>query len=229
MLIVSKLNSYYGKSKILSDVSINVGDREIVSLIGRNGAGKSTFLKSIVGIVSKREGDILFKNENINKCKSFQIIKKGISYVPEVKGIFPQLTVEENLKIATKENIKSIYDKVGSLFPVLYTKKKNRGIELSGGERQMLKIAMALTLNPSLLLLDEPSQGLAPKIIELLMDAILKIKESNISILLVEQTIEMCVYLTDRVFIIEQGEMVYSGNRLEFISDVGIKEKYLAI
>ncbi|MDR1947560.1 MAG: ABC transporter ATP-binding protein [Desulfovibrio sp.] len=229
MLELSSIHSYYGKSHILEGVSLAVGEGELVSLLGRNGAGKTTTLLSIVGVVRPASGSVTFAGQELVGREIYEIARMGISLVPEHRGIFSMLTVEENLAIAVRPGewtLKNIYE----FFPVLYERRRNGGGALSGGEQQMLSIARGLLTNPEMLLLDEPTEGLAPVIIEDIVRALIKIKQTGMSVLLVEQNLLICEKLADRHYVIEEGRIVYSGNAADFARDhATVRDRYLAV
>ncbi len=198
---------------ILRGVSLEVDKGEIVVLLGRNGAGKTTTLRSIMGILPKKEGEILFDGIDITRMKAHQIARLGIGYAPEDRKIFSDLTVEENIEIAVRrrERIKEVYDKVYSIFPKLKELAKRKGGFLSGGEQKMLAIARALASEPKLLLLDEPFEGLAPIIVKRFYEAVRKIRDSGIPILVADSNILHARNIADRVYVIERGEIIYQG------------------
>ena len=210
-LEVEGLHSFYGKSHILHGVSLNVGGGEIVTLLGRNGAGKTTLLKSLVGLVHPRQGSVRMLGNVTTGFPPYRVASLGVGYVPEGRHIFGNLTVEENLKVPLERSgpwdIKHIYE----LFPRLAERRGNRGGQLSGGEQEMLSIARALLLNPRLLLLDEPSQGLAPLIVRDLFKVIGGARASGISILLVEQNVRAALEVADRAYLIDDGRVVFEG------------------
>lgn len=228
-LEVQQIHSYYGKSHVLDGVSLEVNPGELVTLLGRNGAGKTTTLKSIAGIVKPLQGTVSFAGQRLNRLEVFDIARRGISLVPEERGIFGLLSVEENLSIAVRQQSQWGLRDVYEMFPRLYERRKNGGNELSGGEQQMLAMARALVNDPSLLLLDEPTEGLAPVIVDEIVRILQKIREVGVSILLVEQNLAVCEKLADRHYVIEQGRIVYSGSQQEFAKDVSIKDRYLAV
>lgn len=231
ILSVANLNSLYGKSHILFDVSIKVEEGELVTLLGRNGAGKSTLLSSILGLVPTIEGRIEFAGEQLVGKPTHAIATQGVCLIPEQRDIFQILTVEENLSLAEKKrgrwSIKDIYQ----LFPRLEERKKNGGGQLSGGEQQMLAMARALLNDPKILLCDEPSEGLAPVIIQEIVKTLKQIKESGIPILLVEQNLRVCELLADRHYIMEQGKVLFEFSKDQFFSDdaTAAKQKYLSV
>ena len=219
VLVAENLHTYYGKSHILHGVSLEVKAGEIVTLLGRNGAGKSTTMRSLVGLTHAREGKVTLFGKTTTDWPPYRIAMLGLGYVPEGRKIFPSLTVEENLKVPAERpgpwNIPRIYE----LFPRLAERKGNKGRQLSGGEQEMLAIARALLLNPSLILLDEPSQGLAPLIVQEVFRIITSAREEGISVLLVEQNVRAAVAIADRAYVLDDGKIVYSGEAAEFAKD----------
>jgi len=210
-------------------VSIKVDKGEVVGLLGRNGAGKSTTMKSIMGLTPPKEGKILFKGEEITGEKPFKLFRKGIGYVPDDRRVFADLSVDDNLEIVFRRgnewNKKRVYD----LFPALEEIKNRRAGNLSGGEQQMLTIARALMGSPELLLLDEPTEGLAPLIVRDLEEQILKLKNAGISILLSEQNIRSAMKLIDRAYVIDNGRIRYEGTAAELEANEEVKKKYLMV
>lgn len=229
MLEVQDIHSQYGKSIVLEGVSLTVKQGELVTLLGRNGAGKTTTLRSIVGIVTPSKGKIVFEGEDTVGQETFEIARRGISLVPEHRGIFRMLSVDENLRIAVREGSKWTLDDVYGLFPRLWERRRNGGNALSGGEQQMLAIARALVNNPKILLLDEPTEGLAPVIVDELVKILREIRRSGVPVLLVEQNIAVCRALADRHYVLEQGQIVYQGTAAEFDADPSISDRYLAL
>jgi branched-chain amino acid transport system ATP-binding protein len=232
ILEVNDIHSFYEKSHVLFGVSLKVDKGQVVGLIGRNGAGKSTTLKSIIGIVPPKSGSILFKGEEIARLPSFRIARKGIGYVPEDRRVFSDLTVYENLEIMTATNRKSTdkwtIERIFDLFPDLARLKPSRGMELSGGEQQMLTIARSLMTNPEALLLDEPTEGLAPLIVQEIRKLVREVSK-EITILIAEQNLTFVLDLIDSVYIIDQGEIVFSGTAEKLRSNELVKEKYLGV
>ncbi|GLO70752.1 ABC transporter ATP-binding protein [Phaeobacter inhibens] len=231
MLRLNNVNSLYGKSHILFDVSIEVGEGEIVTLLGRNGAGKSTTLNSIMGLVPNVSGTIEFDGKSLIGLPTHKIAELGICLIPEQRDIFQILSVEENLLLAQKPGsnwtVRDIYD----LFPRLEERKTNGGGQLSGGEQQMLAIARALLNAPKILLCDEPSEGLAPVIIQEIVATLEKIRSTGMPILLVEQNLRVCERLADRHYIFEQGKVLCEFSRDDFFSEdaAAVKQKYLSV
>jgi branched-chain amino acid transport system ATP-binding protein len=232
LLEVNDIHTYYGKSHILFGVSLEVNQGSIVGLMGRNGAGKSTTLKSIIGIVPPKSGAITFHGEKINGLAPFRIARRGIGYVPEDRRVFSDLTVYENLEImAPNKNKGSLpwtIEKIFEIFPKLNTLKSSRGMELSGGEQQMLTIARALMGCPKFLLLDEPAEGLAPLIVQELGRLTRRISE-EITILLAEQNLPFVLDLIDYGYIIDEGKIVFKSEVEEIRNNKEIKEKYLGV
>ena len=232
-LQVSGLNSFYGQAHILYDVALGVGAGEVVALLGRNGAGKSTTFRSIVGLVAQREGQILFEGHEVAREPTYAIVRKGLGYVPEERRIFTDLTVEENLEVGRQpKRGNAAYwttEKLFSLFPNLGEMRNRPGGRMSGGEQQMLTIARTLMGNPSLVLLDEPSEGLSPKIVEQMANAILTMKKEGVSILLSEQNLHFARLISDRAYIMERGRIRFSGTMAELEARPDVRDQYLAI
>lgn len=229
MLNVDSIHTYYDKSHVLEGVSLKVEAGELVTLLGRNGAGKTTTLRSILGIVRPRQGQISFNGQPLVGREIFDIARLGIALVPEHRGIFRQLSVEENLKIAVRKTSRWQLEDVYSMFPRLKERRRNGGFALSGGEQQMLAIARALLNGPKLLILDEPTEGLAPVIVDELVKILRRIKDEGLSILLVEQNLMVCDALADRHYVLEQGRVAYQGSAAQFREDPSIKNRYLAL
>ncbi|MBN9356485.1 ABC transporter ATP-binding protein [Herbaspirillum huttiense] len=229
ILQVEDVHGYYGKSHILQGVSLQVDAGEVVTLLGRNGAGKTTTLKSIVGVVPPAQGRVLFEGQLISGLPSYKIAARGVCLVPEHRGIFKLLTVEENLTMAARKESAWGLDEVYTIFPRLKERRKNGGGQLSGGEQQMLAIARALMTHPRVLMLDEPVEGLAPVIVDEIVAQLRQIKATGMSIILVEQNLEVCTQLADRHYIVEQGRIVYSGSNAAFLADDGVKDRYLGV
>ena len=229
ILQVEDVHGYYGKSHILQGVSLQVDAGEVVTLLGRNGAGKTTTLKSIVGVVPPAQGRVLFEGQQVSGLPAYKIAARGVCLVPEHRGIFKLLTVEENLKMAARRESAWGLEDVYQIFPRLKERRRNGGGQLSGGEQQMLAIARALMTHPKVLMLDEPVEGLAPVIVDEIVAQIKLIKATGMSIILVEQNLEVCTQLADRHYIVEQGRIAYSGSNAEFLADDGVKDRYLGV
>jgi branched-chain amino acid transport system ATP-binding protein len=224
------VHTYYGTSHILFGVSLEVQEGETVCLLGRNGAGKTTTLRSIIGLTPPRSGSIKFKGEEIIGKAPYVISREGIGFVPEDRRIFPSLSVREQLEVARKAGVGNwTVEKVYELFPQLKNLEKHMGNQLSGGEQQMLTIARTLMGNPELLLLDEPSEGLAPLVVDDLMEQIRKLKREKIALLLSEMGLGFSVELSDRAYVIDKGQIQWSGTCSELQKDEELKRKYLAI
>jgi branched-chain amino acid transport system ATP-binding protein len=227
---IKEVHTYYGTSHILFGISMEVQEGETVCLLGRNGAGKTTTLRSIIGLTPPRSGSIKFKGEEITGKAPYAISRQGIGFVPEDRRIFPSLSVREQLEVARKAGVGNwTVEKVYGLFPQLKNLEKHMGNQLSGGEQQMLTIARTLMGNPELLLLDEPSEGLAPLVVDDLMDQIRKLKKEKIALLLSEMGLGFAVELSDRAYVIDKGEMQWSGPCSELSKDEELKRKYLAL
>jgi branched-chain amino acid transport system ATP-binding protein len=233
MLKISNVETFYGKIQALRGVDLDVNDGEIVSLIGSNGAGKSTLLMTISGVNKAKRGNIVFNGENIENKEPHKIVDMGICQVPEGRRIFSRLTVEENLRLGAHANekgkyfendIKEVYD----LFPVLSDRKTQRGGTLSGGEQQMLAIGRALMSKPKVLLLDEPSLGIAPKLVNQIFTSIRNInKEKNVTIFLVEQNAKKALELADRAYVLVNGKVTIKGSGQELLKNKDIQAAYL--
>jgi branched-chain amino acid transport system ATP-binding protein len=228
VLELAGVDAFYGKSQILYDVSLTVGESEVVALLGRNGAGKSTTLKAAMGLVT-RTGQVTFDGERLDGSTPFQVARQGVAYVPEHRGIFSRLTVEQNLSIAVRKGARWSLEDVYEHFPRLAERRANKCDQLSGGEQQMLAIARAMLGAARVVLLDEPDEGLAPVIVERVADIIREMRREGVSILLVEQQIDLCVQLADRVCILESGQMVFSGTTAEFTAADDVRDRHLAL
>jgi branched-chain amino acid transport system ATP-binding protein len=218
-LTAHDLNTYYGKSHILHGVSLEVRPGEIVTLLGRNGAGKTTTLRSLVGLTHARQGEVRIFDRVTTNWPPFRVAALGVGYVPEGRKIFPNLTVEENLKVPLERPGPWSIARTFKLFPRLAERRDSKGRQLSGGEQEMLAIARALLLNPNLILLDEPSQGLAPLIVQEVFRVIASAREEGISVLLVEQNVHVAIEIANRAYVLEDGRMVYSGAASDFSKD----------
>ena len=221
MLTVKNLTSYYSNIKILKDLTFSLRKGKVTCLLGRNGAGKTTTLKSIMGLVDKTEGLISFNDETISEISPHHIPKKGIGYVPQGRRLFSELTVEENLEIGLLTRRKSEVTKnnVLTMFPKLKERLDQISGTLSGGEQQMLALARALCIEPTLLLLDEPTEGLQPSMISLIRNSILELKKQGVSILLVEQRVDAILSIADEILVIENGSIIFSADAKEVQND----------
>ncbi|AMD93875.1 ABC transporter ATP-binding protein [Desulfomicrobium orale] len=234
MLELRGVSTFYGNIQALHDVSLNIRQGEIVTLIGANGAGKSTTLMSICGCTPPRSGEILFENQSIQRMKADRIVRMGISQVPEGRLIFPDMTVMENLDLGAflrddREGIRRDLDYVFSLFPILAERRRQTGGTLSGGEQQMLAISRALMARPRLLLLDEPSLGLAPIIIAQIFDIVRKVNESGTTVFLVEQNANQALKIAHRAYVMENGRVTLEGPVETLLANEDVKKAYLGI
>ena len=221
ILDVDNLHAHYGKSHVLQGVCFTVGNGELVTLLGRNGAGKTTTLKSIAGVVAPTQGRVAFAGKPLQGQASHVIARQGVCLVPEHRGIFKLLTVEENLMLGLRKSSPWQLDDVYRIFPRLKERRRNGGGQLSGGEQQMN--------DPKLLMLDEPVEGLAPVIVEEIVAQLKTIKAAGVAILLVEQNLEVCTQLADRHCILEQGRIVYTADNASFLADEEVKDRYLGV
>lgn len=233
MLEASGVHSFYGQAHILFDVSLNVRAGEVVVLLGRNGAGKSTTLKSIAGLVRPREGSVRFMGEAIESRQPFEIARRGLGYVPEERRIFTELTVLENLEVGRQPARASVpswnFEKIGKLFPNLAEMPDRPGGRMSGGEQQMLTIARTLMGNPLCILLDEPSEGVAPVIVDQMAGAIAELKRQGVAVLLSEQNLHFAQEVGDRAYIIEKGRIRFQGSMDELRANDEVRAQYLAV
>ena len=232
-LEVANLEAWYGQAQILFGVGLDVGAGEVVALIGRNGAGKSTTFRSLVGLVPRRAGQVSFGGQDVSRLQTFEIVRRGLAYVPEDRRIFAELTVEENLSVGRRpERVGAPLwtpDRLYALFPNLGTMRNRPGGRMSGGEQQMLTIARSLMGNPSLVLLDEPSEGLAPKIVEQMAHAILAMKAEGLGVLVSEQNLHFARLIADRAVVIERGRVRFSGPMADLDRNPELREAYLAV
>ena len=231
MLKVEGINTYYGDSHILFDLSMEVPEGKIISMLGRNGMGKTTICRSIMGLTAPRSGSIQFRGEEISSMDTHKISHKGIAYVPQGRGIFASLSVKENLTVGARGqdkpnawNLERVYD----FFPILEKRQNMPGNLLSGGEQQMLAVGRALMTNPDLLIMDEPSEGLAPLIIKQIGDVITRLK-GQLTVFLVEQNFNMALSVADSVYIVSRGQVVYQGDPEALRHDEETKAKWLAV
>ena len=229
ILEIEALHAHYGKSHVLQGVSMTVGEAELVTLLGRNGAGKSTTLKSIAGAVTPTSGRMRFHGTDVAGQPAHRIAARGVCLVPEHRGIFKLLTVEENLLLGQRRDSPWQLADIYRIFPRLKERRRNGGGQLSGGEQQMLAIGRALMNHPRLLILDEPVEGLVPVIVEEIVAQLKSIKAAGVAILLVEQNLEVCVQLADRHYIVEQGVIVYEAANAAFMADHEVKDRYLGV
>jgi branched-chain amino acid transport system ATP-binding protein len=229
MLSVENIHTYYGLSHILFDVSLALSKGEIVGLLGRNGAGKSTTMRSIAGLTPPKQGHVSFNGEPVEGTEAYLLVRKGIAYVPDDRRVFADLTVDDNLEITYRRTDEWDKERVYGLFPALKEISSRRAGHLSGGEQQMLTIGRALMSSPELLLLDEPTEGLAPLIVRDLETQILKLRDAGISILLSEQNIKSAMRMIERAYVIDNGRIRFEGTVSELESNDEIKKKYLMV
>ena len=229
MLDVRGIHAYYGQSHILFDVSLSVREGEVVGLLGRNGAGKTTTLKSVCGMLRPRAGRLLFEGKDVTGRKPFEMVRRGICYVPDDRRVFADLTVDDNLGIVHRRTREWTRERVYDLFPQLREITDRRAGFLSGGEKAMLALGRALMSGPKLLLLDEPTEGLAPLIVRALEEQILRLKDAGISILLSEQNLKSSLKLIDRAYIIDNGRIRYHGTVQELQDNEEIRRLHLMI
>ena len=232
MLTIKGIHTFYGLSHILFDVSMDINPGEVVCLLGRNGAGKSTTIKSIIGVAPPREGHISFKGVEIIGTKPYLLARMGIGWVPDDRRIFADLTVGENLEIAARGFVPGAgwnEERVYTLFPALKTIRNRRGGFLSGGEQKMLAVARSLMTNPELLLLDEPTEGLAPVMVKALEKQLLQLRETGLTVLLAEQNVKSTLKLSDRGYIIDNGRIRFNGSVRELKENEEVRKKYLLV
>ncbi len=234
LLEVAHVHTFYGDSHILVDLSLEVAEGQVVCLLGRNGAGKSTTLKSIIGLAPPRSGHIRLRGRDVCGLPPFRVARLGIGYVPEDRRVFPNLTVRENLEVARKtwgnsgSNLWTA-ERVFELFPHLQERRSQRAGSLSGGEQQMLTIARTLMGSPEVLVLDEPSEGLAPLVVEMLEEQLRRLKADGLTMMLTEQNVRFVSELGDRVYILENGTVRYEGSMREFLANDDVRHAYLAV
>jgi branched-chain amino acid transport system ATP-binding protein len=231
MLELENVNAYYGDSHILHGVSLAVREGEIVCLLGRNGAGKTTTILTVMGYLQPRPGRIRYRNRDIVGLPPYAVARLGFGFVPQERGIFPSLTVRENLTVFARAGGKGFWTlpRIFGLFPVLRARERNLGFQLSGGEQQMLSIARALMLNPAMLLLDEPSEGLAPMIVQQIIEVLARLKREGLAILLVEQSLRTAFAVGDRHHVMNKGEICFTGSAAELEGDDAVLRNYLSV
>jgi branched-chain amino acid transport system ATP-binding protein len=233
MLSVRELNAHYGGAHILHDVEVNLSRGEVVALLGRNGAGKSTIMKSVMGLLAKRRGQIEFCGRDVGALRPYQISRLGLAYVPEERRIFSGLTVLENLEVGRRASKGAsspwTTERLFALFPNLGERRNQDGARLSGGEQQMLTVARALMGNPQAILLDEPSEGLAPIIVEQMARAVKALKAEGLSVLLSEQNLYFALAVSDRAYVVDRGRIRYEGRLDAIMADEGIRRAHLAV
>ena len=229
MLEVAGLHTYYGESHVLQGVSLTVGAGEVIAILGRNGMGKTTLIRSVVGFTPPRRGTVRFKGEDITGWPSFRMTALGMALVPQGRRVFPSLTVKENLDVARRGAGRWSLERVYAVFPRLREREHNRANRLSGGEQQMLAIGRALMSNPDLLLMDEPTEGLAPLLVREVGRVIGELKAEGLSVLLVEQNLPLALSVADRVHILSRGQIVHSSSPAELLASDDVKARYLGV
>ena len=231
MLELDNVSAYYGDSHILHGVSLAVREGEIVCLLGRNGAGKTTTILTVMGYLQPRPGRIRYRDRDIGGLPPYAIARLGFGFVPQERGIFPSLTVRENLTVFARAGGKGFWtlQRIFDLFPVLRARERNLGFQLSGGEQQMLSIARALMLNPAMLLLDEPSEGLAPMIVQQIIEVLARLKREGLAILLVEQSLRTAFAVGDRHHVLNKGEICFTGSAAELEGNEAVLRNYLSV
>ncbi len=231
MLELENVHAYYGESHVLRGVSLAVGKGEVVCLLGRNGAGKTTTILTVMGYLHPRDGRVRYSGRDIGALPPYAVSRLGVGFVPQERGIFPSLTVRENLTVFARGSSKNGWslERIFALFPNLKARERNLGFQLSGGEQQMLSIARALMLNPELLVLDEPSEGLAPMIVEEIVKVLHGLKREGLAILLVEQNLHAAFAVGDRHHIMNKGEICFTGSSAEIESNETVLREYLSV
>ncbi len=231
MLVVEGIHTYYGQSHILQGVSLTVSEGEVVALLGRNGVGKTTTIKSIIGFTRPRRGRITLRRAELTGQPPHEIARQGVGLVPQGRDIFPTLTVRENITLAARDAERGGWtlERILETFPGLAQRLNNRGSQLSGGEQQMLAIGRALMTNPELLLLDEPSEGLAPLIVAEISQIIRRLRDAGLSILVVEQNLGMALSIADRIYVMNKGQIVFSGTPEDLQAQDEVRHQYLGV
>jgi branched-chain amino acid transport system ATP-binding protein len=234
MLELRDLNAWYGLSHIVQGISLSVGPGEVVAILGRNGAGKTTLLRSIMGLIDRRSGAVIFDGEDIGAAPTHARYHRGLAYVPEERRIVPGLTVRENLRlgmIASRARVDeaAAIERIAATFPQLAQRLDQEGTTMSGGEQQMLAIARALVANPKMVLLDEPSEGIMPVLVDEMYELFSSLKGAGLSLVLVEQDVERAVELADRAYIIDHGEVVFTDSAAALLANPEIQERYCSV
>jgi branched-chain amino acid transport system ATP-binding protein len=229
VLAVSSVHTYYGGSHVLHGVSLEVAPGEVVAILGRNGMGKTTLIRSVIGFTPPRQGHVRFRGDDVTGWAPFRRVDRGMALVPQGRRVFASLSVRENLDVAAAGSGRWNREAVYGLFPRLRERAANRATKLSGGEQQMLAVARGLMSNPVLLLMDEPTEGLAPLLVREVGRVIAELKRAGLSILLVEQNLPMAVSVADRVHVLNRGEIVYSGRPADLLANEDVKSRYLGV
>ena len=228
-LEVEGVHTYYGESHVLQGVSLRVDPGEVLAILGRNGMGKTTLIRTIIGFTPPREGRVLYEGTEITRLPPFRMVALGMALVPQGRRVFPSLSVRENLDVARRGEGRWSLEQVYALFPRLRDRAANRANKLSGGEQQMLAIGRALMSNPDLLLMDEPTEGLAPLLVREVGRVITELKRSGLSILLVEQNLALALSVADRVHVLSRGQIVHTGTPAELMGNDDVKTRYLGV
>ena len=229
MLEVDDVHTYYGESHVLHGVSLAVADGEVLTILGRNGMGKTTLIRSIIGFTPPRQGAVRLRGQDVAGWPPYRLVERGMALVPQGRRVFPSLSVRENLEVARSGDGRWSLERVYELFPRLRERAGNRANKLSGGEQQMLAIGRALMSNPALLLMDEPTEGLAPLLVREVGRVIGQLKREGLSILLVEQNLPLALGVADRVHILSRGQIVYTGAPAALAADEAVKSRYLGV
>jgi branched-chain amino acid transport system ATP-binding protein len=229
VLEVEDVHTYYGASHVLQGITLRVGEGEVLAILGRNGVGKTTLVRSIIGFTPPRRGAVRFRGDTITRWPPYRMVAAGLALVPQGRRVFPSLTVRENLDVARRAGGRWSVARVEALFPRLAERARNRADKLSGGEQQMLAIGRALMTDPSLLLLDEPTEGLAPLLVREVGRVLGELKREGLSILLVEQNLPLALSVADRTHILSRGQIVHSARPVELAADEAVKSRYLGV
>jgi branched-chain amino acid transport system ATP-binding protein len=229
VLEIEDIHTYYGESHVLQGVSLTVGSGEVLAILGRNGMGKTTLVRSIVGFTPPRRGQVRFRGEDVTRWPPFRMVQSGMALVPQGRRVFPSLGVRENLEVARRGRGRWTIERVYEIFPRLAERADHRSNKLSGGEQQMLAIGRALMSNPELLLMDEPTEGLAPLLVREVGRVIGELKKAGLSILLVEQNLPLALSVADRVHVLSRGQIVHSGTPAELMANDEVKSRYLGV
>ena len=227
--MVQDLHAYYGETHVLRGVSMELRKGEVLALLGRNGVGKTTLVRSVAGLMPQRRGAVYVKGQNVIAWHPHRIARWGVAVVPQGRWVFPSLTVEENLRVVASRRGPWTPERIYELFPRLRERRGHLGRHLSGGEQQMLAIARALVMNPDLLIMDEPSEGLAPILVRSLRDTLLRLRDAGLSVLLVEQNLSLALAVADRVLVMSRGAIQFEGTPAELESNLEIMSRYLGI
>jgi branched-chain amino acid transport system ATP-binding protein len=229
VLEVEDVHTYYGASHVLQGITLRVGEGEVLAILGRNGVGKTTLVRSIIGFTPPRRGAVRFRGDTITRWPPYRMVAAGLALVPQGRRVFPSLTVRENLDVARRAGGRWSVARVEALFPRLAERARNRADKLSGGEQQMLAIGRALMTDPSLLLLDEPTEGLAPLLVREVGRVLGELRREGLSILLVEQNLPLALSVADRTHILSRGQIVHSARPVELAADEAVKSRYLGV